>query len=296
LIRLSWVVFLHAALLSIESIVIEMLTAQLQLEPLVIAANSIPVAGAALLLITLGLEKKKQAFAVFRQWKYLLSGSVLLAIGVFAWYDSVRNVRASKEGLLAGPLETIVILFLARVALQEKLNRAQLAGVMIALGGFFATVMSAGNAQLLITWGDIEAVLSAVAFGSGIIFITKLAKTYSALQITGSSLFTSGIVLAVVLWTTSAPAIQLPDWTVLALFSLLPLSAALTYVIGLSRIGASLNSTIASFSILLTVVFQLALLALDVQVILPANIPLAVAGGALGVFGIYLIHRTNNRH
>jgi drug/metabolite transporter (DMT)-like permease len=296
LIRLSWVVFLHAALLSIESIVIEMLTAQLQLEPLVIAANSIPVAGAALLLITLGLEKKKQAFAVFRQWKYLLSGSVLLAIGVFAWYDSVRNVRASKEGLLAGPLETIVIFFLARVALQEKLNRAQLAGVMIALGGFFATVMSAGNAQLLITWGDIEAVLSAVAFGSGIIFITKLAKTYSALQITGSSLFTSGIVLAVVLWTTSAPAIQLPDWTVLALFSLLPLSAALTYVIGLSRIGASLNSTIASFSILLTVVFQLALLALDVQVILPANIPLAVAGGALGVFGIYLIHRTNNRH
>jgi drug/metabolite transporter (DMT)-like permease len=242
------------------------------------------------------LEKKKQAFAVFRQWKYLLSGSVLLAIGVFAWYDSVRNVRASKEGLLAGPLETIVILFLARVALQEKLNRAQLAGVMIALGGFFATVMSAGNAQLLITWGDIEAVLSAVAFGSGIIFITKLAKTYSALQITGSSLFTSGIVLAVVLWTTSAPAIQLPDWTVLALFSLLPLSAALTYVIGLSRIGASLNSTIASFSILLTVVFQLALLALDVQVILPANIPLAVTGGALGVFGIYLIHRTNNRH
>lgn len=296
MIRLSWVVFLHAALLSIESIVIEMLTAQLQLEPLVIAANSIPVAGAALLLITLGSEKKKQAFAVFRQWKYLLSGSVLLAIGVFAWYDSVRNVGASKEGLLAGPLETIVILFLARVALQEKLNRAQLAGAMIALGGFFATVMSAGNAQLLITWGDIEAVLSAVAFGSGIIFITKLAKTYSALQITGSSLFTSGIVLAVVLWTTSAPAIQPPDWTVLALFSLLPLSAALTYVIGLSRIGASLTSTIASFSILLTVVFQLTLLALDVQVILPTNIPLAVAGGALGVFGIYLIHRTNNRH
>jgi drug/metabolite transporter (DMT)-like permease len=197
--------------------------------------------------------------------------------------------------LLASPLETIVILFLARVALQEKLRRAELAGVMIALGGFFATVMSAGNAQLLITWGDIEARLSAVAFGSGIIFITKLAKTYSALRITGSSLFISGIVLAVVLWTTSTPAIEPPDWTVLALFSLLPLSAALTYVIGLSRIGASLTSTIASL-ILLTVVFQLALLALDVQVILPANIPLAVAGGALGVFGIYLIHRTNNRH
>jgi hypothetical protein len=64
LIRLSWVVFLHAALLSIESIVIEMLTAQLQLEPLVIAANSIPVAGAALLLIT-RLGKEKAGFCSF---------------------------------------------------------------------------------------------------------------------------------------------------------------------------------------------------------------------------------------
>jgi hypothetical protein len=79
---------------------------------------------------------------------------------------------------------------------------------------------------------------------------------------------------------------------VLLLFSLLLLTAALTYLIGLSRIGASLTSIIGSFSVILTVVLQLVLLWINVEVILPANIPLAAVGGIVGVFGIYLIHRT----
>lgn len=289
----SWVVFIHAALLSIESIVVEMLTTRLQLDALVIAANTIPMAGAMLLLIVFASEKKKTV-AVFRSWKYLLPGSTLMATGVFLWYDSVGRVGASKEGLLAGPLETVVILLLARAALDEKLSRLQLAGVMIALAGFFATVMSSGfDVQLLVTFGDIEAMLSAAAFGSGVIFITKLAKTHSPQAVTGSSLFISGLILAMILWTIRAPEmITLTDWVALLLFSLLPLTAALTYIVGLSRIGASLTSIIGSFSILLTVVFQLTLLWLNVEVMLPTNVPLAVAGGIMGVFGIYLIHRT----
>jgi len=290
LISRSWIVFLYAALLSIESIVVEMLTTRLQLDPLVIAANSIPMAGAVMLLIGFGSERKKSV-AVFQSWKYLLPGSILLAAGVFAWYDSVGRVGASKEGLLAGPLETVVILFLARAALGERLSRLQLTGVIIALAGFFATVMSSGF-DALVTFGDIEAMLSAAAFGSGIIFITKLTKTHSAQAVTGSSLFISGLILAMILWITQAPAISAQDWVTLLLFSLLPLTAALAYIIGLSRIGASLTSIIGSFSIILTVVFQLALLWLNVEVVLPANIPLAVAGGIMGVFGIYLIHTT----
>ncbi|MGI0025619.1 MAG: hypothetical protein ACREA4_10820, partial [Nitrososphaera sp.] len=81
------------------------------------------------------------------------------------------------------------------------------------------------------------------------------------------------------------------DWVFLLAFSILPLSAALTYVMGLRRIGASMTSTIGSFSILLTVIFQIAMLGMGINVILPSNITLAIAGGVLGVFGIYLIHR-----
>lgn len=267
-----------------------MLTTRLQLDPLVIGANSIPMAGAVMLLIVLGSEKKK-GVSVFKSWKYLLPGSILLAAGVFAWYDSVGRVGASKEGLLAGPLETVVILFLARAALGEKLSRLQLTGVLIALAGFFATVMSSGL-DAKITFGDVEAMFSAIAFGSGIIFITKLAKTHSALAVTGSSLFISGLILAAVLWSTHSPTIAVQEWFALLLFSILPLTAALTYVVGLSRIGASLTSIIGSFSIILTLVLQLFLLWLNIEVKMPANIMLAAIGGIMGVFGIYLIHRT----
>ncbi|MGI0016976.1 MAG: hypothetical protein ACREBU_26435, partial [Nitrososphaera sp.] len=109
MIRLSWVVFLHAALLSVESIVIELLATQLSLAPLVVAGNSILIAGAALLAVAAGTEGKR-IFTIIRSWKYLLPASLLLAVGVYAWYDYVTSVGASKEGLLAGPLETVVIL------------------------------------------------------------------------------------------------------------------------------------------------------------------------------------------
>lgn len=71
---------------------------------------SIPIAGAILLLArTVFLNKK---MTVFKSWKLLLSGSIFLAAAVFLWYDSVTRVGASKEGLLAGPLETVVVLTL----------------------------------------------------------------------------------------------------------------------------------------------------------------------------------------
>ena len=66
----------------------------------------------------------------------------IMSAAVFLWYDSVTRVGASKEGLLAGPLETIVVLILAWLLLKEKLRKIQLVGVIIALLGFFATVSS----------------------------------------------------------------------------------------------------------------------------------------------------------
>lgn len=292
MIRLSWIVFAHAALLSVESIAIELLSTQLGLTPLAIAGNSIMIAGAALVAISAASEKR-ESVSVFRAWKYLLPASALIALGIFFWYDSVANVGASKEGLLSGPLEVIVILVLARLVLKERLGRLQTVGAAIALLGFFAAVLSAGSTELLLTWGDLEAVISAIAFGTGVIFITRLTRNQSALRISGASLLISGAILAAVLWT-SAPSVDQSDWLVLLGFSLLPLLAAFTYVVGLARIGASMTSVIGSFSILLTILFQIVLLLYGVDVILPSNVYLAVLGGALGILGIYLIHKKGN--
>jgi len=225
-----------------------------------------------------------------------MPGSTLLAAGIFLWYDSVGMVGASKEGLLAGPLETIVVLILARVALQERLSRLQMVGTTIALAGFFATVMSrSSSVQQALTWGDVEAISSGAAIGCGIIFLSKLTKGYSALSVTASSLTISGLILAMTLWANNAPKVTSSQLIVLFLFSILPLSAALTYVVGLVRIGAFLTSTIGSLSILLTLIFQLLLMWVGIKMLLQPNIPLAVAGGTLGVLGIYMIHSVDRR-
>jgi hypothetical protein len=77
------------------------------------------------------------------------------------------------------------------------------------------------------------------------------------------------------------------------LFSLVPLSSALFYNMGLNKIGASLTSTIASSTILLTIIFQVSLYEIGINSLLPLNIPLAIFGGILGIFGICIVHMNN---
>jgi len=274
--------------------VVEFLTEIHGISSLLVAAIGIPLAGMILLFISTVLSKK---ITVFKSWKLLLVASISLAAAVFLWYDSVTRVGASKEGLLAGPLETIVVLILAWLLLKEKLRKIQLVGVILALSGFFATVLSRSLDlstifPLVITFGDLEAILSAFAFAGGVIVMTKLVKRHTTIEVTGASLLISGLILAILLILstshTSIPTVQ--EWLFLVSFSLLPLAAALLYVIGLDRIGASLTSTIASSNILFTLFLQLLFKGLGIKSNLPENILLALIGGTLGVFGIYLVH------
>jgi drug/metabolite transporter (DMT)-like permease len=320
-IRLSWVVFVHAFLLAIESIAIEILTERLQISALAVSAISIPIAGSTLLSInvmldritrkrststTASMARKSDAgvIVVFRNTKFLFPGSALLAAGVFMWYDSVSRVGASKEGLLAGPFETIVIVILAGLFLKERLGKAQYTGIMIALSGMVLTILSGHSGGegttvgivphllLLFTAGDIEAILSAASFAAGVIFLSKMTESYKVMHVTSASLLVSGLLLLFV-FVLSGSSVTLSQMALIALavFSLIPLAAALSYIAGLAKIGASLTSTIASSSILLTIVFQLAMLQAGIEMTLPGNIPLAVAGGASGVLGIYLVHK-----
>ena len=89
----------------------------------VTAGTSIPIAGATILFVTNVILKQK--ITIFKSWKLLLIGSLFLAAAVFTWYDSVSRVGDSKEGLLAGPLETVIVLILAWLLLKEKLRTLQ---------------------------------------------------------------------------------------------------------------------------------------------------------------------------
>jgi drug/metabolite transporter (DMT)-like permease len=290
----SGVAFATAFVLSIETIFVESLTAVLQISPLTISSNSIPLAGGMSLFIASLIMKDK--ITVFKSWKHLLPGSTFMAIGIITWYDSVSRIGASKESTLTGPLETTVVLFLAWFFLKERLSKVQLIGSLIAIIGIFAAAMSGSTLGVssslsLFSIGDLEAILSAVTFAIAIIFLTKLVGFHSPIQVAGASLLISGLILAAFQWTYYLEIPTVQEWGFLLLYSFLPLIGALLYSMSLRKIGASITSVIASSAYLMTIMIQLTLKEFGLKTILPENIPLLVGGGLLGLLGIILIHK-----
>ncbi|MBY9021789.1 MAG: EamA family transporter, partial [Candidatus Lokiarchaeota archaeon] len=170
-----------------ESILIEYLTLLLGISPIAISAFSIAISGI-LLLLTLNFVSNRQT-PLFYSFKDFVPASIFLSVGIFTWYDAVSKVGASKESLLAGPIEIIAVLFLARIFLHEKLNKKQLSGVGIALVGFIIVILSDHNisnngiinvtiieVELLnfsISFGDIEAIISAISFALAVFLIKR---------------------------------------------------------------------------------------------------------------------------
>src|ERR671910_812289 len=84
LIQKSWVVFVYAITISIESIVIEYLTthSSIQISPILLSAISITLGGVMLLIVTVFVLKKDGVTILFkRSWKNLLLASLFLSIG-----------------------------------------------------------------------------------------------------------------------------------------------------------------------------------------------------------------------
>jgi drug/metabolite transporter (DMT)-like permease len=335
LIQKSWVVFVYAITISVESILIEYLTtySSIQISPILLSAISITLGGVMLLIVAIFVFEKKESIVLLflKSWKNLFLASLFLSIGIFSWYDSINRIGASKEVLIAGPLEIVIIVFLARVFLKEKLRRIHIIGIAMALFGFILALMSDSNINeaednvgwsgilftsssspiIIITFGDIEAILSAFGFALGVLFLTKLVLRHSSIEVAATSMLISGLILvgSLIVGVSLYEIQQIPIsgilmlthniqnsqqmvfiTVVLLLFSLLPFVGSLSYSTGLSRIGASLTATIGSASIIITLVVQILLGEVGFPSNLPDNIFLGVVGGIIGFLGIYIIH------
>ena len=285
-----------------------------------------------MMVTILFLKKMKGIIILFsKSWKNLLLASLFLSIGIFTWYDSINRIGASKELLIAGPLEIVIIVLLARAFLREVLKSIHIIGIALALFGFVLAIMSDSSFSadkenigwnglpngltfpetFNITFGDMEAILSAFGFALGVLFLTKLVSKHSSIEVASSSMLISGFILVGFLIvgllldemqhsSTSGTSILTysPENSqqliliviVLIVFSLLPFVGSLSYSTGLSRIGASLTATIGSSSIIITLVAELLLVEVGIPGNLPNNIFLAVLGGIIGFLGIYIIH------
>ena len=262
--------------------------------------------------------------------------SLSLSLGIYAWYDSINRIGASKEALIAAPIEIILIIILAKVFLNERLNKFQIIGIVIGSLGFFLSLASdvpiddINNPNLtnsiadvninsilptvlfLVSFGDLEAILSAVGFAVGVLFLGKLVKKHSSIQVAGASMFLAGMILVVfmvisLLYQTTFTTVQYlnespsqgellsvhNNLVVLFLFSLIPFIGSLSYVMGLRRIGASLTATIGSSNIVMILVIQIFLKELGYPSHLPENIFLAIFGCITGFLGIFVIHMSD---
>lgn len=327
---------MYALALSIESVIIEYLTIYfVRISPIVLSSLSITLSGIMLLSVACIITKNyKDLLKIFtKSWKSLLMASLSLSLGIFTWYDSINRIGASKEALIAGPIEIILIVILARVFLNERLNKFQIIGICVGSLGFFLSLASdlsiddinkvnlsnsIGEINInspppailsLVSFGDLEAILSAVGFAAGVLFLGKLVKKHSSIHVAGASMFVSGLILVVfmvlvLLHDTMSTTMQDLDESpsqieslsihrnivILFLFSLIPFIGSLSYVIGLRRIGASLTTTIGSSNLVIIFIIQIILKELGYPSHLPENIFLATFGCIMGFLGIFVIH------
>jgi drug/metabolite transporter (DMT)-like permease len=292
----SWVTVISTAAFSIEAVMVELLYIIASIPALAVAAGSMPIAGAMVLIINGFVFRKK--FTIFKGngWKILLVGGALFTAADFLWFDSVDKIGAGKTMLLTIPTEDVFIVLLAVVFLAERMLKLQLLGIGIAIVGITisaASNVSASGVQFQI--GDLQAILSAMCNAFAIILFAKLIARYNPIEVSGWIMLMSGLVINAVLYTFYPPHLSVIDWLYLIGFSFIALAAFTLYNVSMKRIGTSMTSIITSSSLVLTVVIQLAIVPFGIVFSLPSNLILALVGGGISIVGICISSKAEQK-
>jgi drug/metabolite transporter (DMT)-like permease len=294
----SWVTIISTAAFSIEAVMVELLYIIASIPALAVAAGSMPIAGAMVLIINGFVFRKK--FTIFKDngWKILLVGGALFTAADFLWYDSVGKIGSGKTMLLTIPAEDVFIVSLAVVFLAERMLKLQLLGIGIAIVGI--TISAASNVSdngVQFQIGDLQAILSAMCNAFAILLFAKLIVRYryNPIEVSGWIMLMSGLVFNAVQYTFYPPHLSVIDWLYLIGFSFIALAAFTLYNVSMKRIGTSMTSIITSSSLVLTVVIQLAIVPFGIAFSLPSNPILALLGGGISIVGICISSKAEQK-
>lgn len=292
----NWVTLISTAAFSIEAVLVELLYVMASIPTLAIAAGSMPIAGAMVLIINGFVFRNK--FTIFKGngWKMLIVGGALFTAADFMWFDSVNRIGSGKTMLLTIPAEEVFIVLLAIVFLAERMLKLQLVGIGVAIVGF--TISAASNVSgngVHFQIGDLEAILSATFNALAITLFAKLIVRYNPTEVSGWIMLISGLVINAIQYTFYPPHLSVMDWLYLIGFSFIALAAFTLYNVSMKRIGSSMTSIITSTSLILTVVIQLAMVPFGIALTLPSNLALALLGGGISVAGICISSKAEQK-
>ena len=292
----GWVTIISTAAFSIEAVLVELLYVMASIPTLAIAAGSMPIAGAMVLIINGFVFRNK--FTIFKGngWKMLIVGGALFTAADFMWFDSVDRIGSGKTMLLTIPAEEVFIVLLAIVFLAERMLKLQLVGIGVAIVGF--TISAASNVSgngVHFQIGDLEAILSATFNALAITLFAKLIVRYNPTEVSGWIMLISGLVINAIQYTFYPPHLSVIDWLYLIGFSFIALAAFTLYNVSMKRIGSSMTSIITSTSLILTVVIQLAMVPFGIALTLPSNLALALLGGGISVAGICISSKAEQK-
>lgn len=289
------VVLASALIVAFESVAIEgaLRTADLN----IFLVSSMPsIIGGAILL---GLSPKSSIDCARglgpRGWGGMAILCVIVAAGVFMWFDSVGRIGASKEAILGGgSSEVLFVVMLSGIFLGERLKRWEILGSFMIIIGVFLVLANANTLSFTLGLGEIEAISSSLLLAVSIVIITVLLKSYNLTAISGLELLISGSLLIV--FGSMLGLIIWPDtdgWLLLVALGAFPAVGLLTYNAGLPKIGASLTSVLFALNGILTVGVQLLVLLMfpGADIKLPQVLGLAVVGGVIAFAGVYLLNR-----
>ncbi|AJY74039.1 DMT family transporter [Paenibacillus beijingensis] len=229
----------------------------------------------------LALNKKR--LPVFAKWKELM---LLGFLGTFAFsmltYLGLRSISASQAGMISAGIPIAILLFTPLV-LKEQIRGKSWLGAFLSIAGVIVLFQGkSGSASHASFVGDIEIMLSCVAWGLYTVFGKRFGKTIDPLTMTaGAALYGTLFSALSCIGTVKPEMIHMTGtaWLCLAYVSTLAsVGAYLAWTAGVKAVGAGRAAPYINLLPVWTVVFGVLLLGEHVSWV-------SLSGGVLTIIG-----------
>jgi drug/metabolite transporter (DMT)-like permease len=244
---------------------------------------------ACLITVPLVLYLRKFSFSVMKEPTIWMIGA-LNAAGFVLQYIGLTLTTASKTALLVD-INVVAVAIVSYFAFRERLNKMQLAGVVLgSLGVVLVTTDKGVSFDMSELAGDIMVYLAGWSWAFFIVLSKKMMRTHNGIEISSGAIIscTAFLVPAVayVYFQGADLSVQPLGWIGALYLGLFCTSmATLLWAMGLEGVSATASATIMLIEVVTALMLSIGLLEETLR-------PFAILGGLFVMAAIYLVAST----